>query len=91
MRPSARARMDSRGSTHTNTFDEQAAAASPWRKMNSGESNLSAHKLMVKGLADMWAEGPGGGHYENMRGPYTQLGCGVFVNGVDITFVQDFR
>src|SRR5436190_8699918 len=54
-------------------------------------SNLPAHKLTVKSLADMWAEGPGGGHYENLRGPYTQPGCGVFVNGVDITFVQDFR
>ncbi len=46
---------------------------------------------MVQGLAGMWAEGPGGGHYENMRGPYTEVGCGVFVNGVDITVVQDFR
>ena len=54
-------------------------------------TNLALHTLMVRGLADMWAEGPGGGHYENMRGPYTQLGCGVFVNGVDITVVQDFR
>ena len=32
-------------------------------------SNLTVHKLMVQGLAAMWAEGPGGGHYENMRGP----------------------
>ena len=54
-------------------------------------TNLALHTLMVRSLADMWAEGPGGGHYENMRGPYTQLGCGVFVNGVDITVVQDFR
>ena len=54
-------------------------------------SNLSVHKLLVQGLANMWAEGPGGGHYENMRGPYTELGCGVFVNGVEITIVQDFR
>jgi hypothetical protein len=28
---------------------------------------------------------------ENMRGPYTQLGCGVFVNGTEITVVQNFR
>jgi hypothetical protein len=35
------------------------------------------------GLAVMWGEGPGGGHYENMRGPYSQLGCGVFVSGAE--------
>ena len=54
-------------------------------------SNLPVHTLLVRGLANMWAEGPGGGHYENMRGPYTELGCGVFVSGVEITIVQDFR
>jgi hypothetical protein len=47
--------------------------------------------VIQQGLAMMWAEGPGGGHYENMRGSYTQLGCGVFVNGNEITVVQDFH
>jgi uncharacterized protein YkwD len=51
----------------------------------------SVHGVIQQGLALMWAEGPGGGHYENMRGPFTQLGCGVFVNGNEITVVQDFR
>ena len=32
-----------------------------------------------------------GGHYENMRGAYSQLGWGVCVNGAEITVVQDFR
>lgn len=54
-------------------------------------SNQSLHRLIEQGLAGMWAEGPGGGHYENMRGRYSQLGCGVFVNGNEITVVQDFR
>jgi uncharacterized protein YkwD len=53
--------------------------------------NQSLHGLIEQGLAGMWAEGPGGGHYENMRGRYSQLGCGVFVNGNEITVVQDFR
>src|SRR5262245_2773695 len=53
--------------------------------------STSVHTVIQQGLATMWAEGPGGGHYENMRGPYTQLGCGVFVNGTEITVVQDFR
>ena len=44
-----------------------------------------------QGLADMWAEGPGGGHYENMRGEYTELGCGIYIEDGSITVVQDFR
>ncbi len=53
-------------------------------------SATSVHAVIQQGLAGMWAEGPGGGHYENMRGSYTKLGCGVFVNGNEITVVQDF-
>ena len=63
--------------------------ASAENEMNG--SNQSLHGLIERGLAGMWAEGPGGGHYENMRGRYSQLGCGVFVNGNVITVVQDFR
>jgi hypothetical protein len=54
-------------------------------------SNYAVHGVIQQGLALMWAEGPEGGHYENMRGRYSQLGCGVFVNGNEITVVQDFR
>jgi uncharacterized protein YkwD len=54
-------------------------------------SSYSVHAVIQQGLAMMWAEGPGGGHYENMRGPYSELGCGVFINGSEITVVQDFR
>jgi uncharacterized protein YkwD len=57
----------------------------PWWK------RTSVRAVTQEGLAMMWAEGPGGGHHENMRGRYTQLGCGVFVNGNEITVVQDFR
>jgi uncharacterized protein YkwD len=51
----------------------------------------SVRSVIEKGIATMWAEGPKGGHYENIRGPYSQLGCGVFVNGTEITVVQDFQ
>jgi uncharacterized protein YkwD len=51
----------------------------------------SVHTVIQQGLAVMWAEGPSGGHYQNIVGPYTQLGCGIFVNGSEITVVQDFR
>ena len=51
----------------------------------------SVRSVIEQGLARMWAEGPGGGHYANMRGPYSRIGCGVFVNGTEITVVQNFR
>jgi hypothetical protein len=51
-----------------------------------------ADAMIPKCLAAMWAEGPGGGHYENMRGKYTQVACGfaTLPNG-SVWAVQDFR
>lgn len=51
----------------------------------------SVREIVRAGLALMWAEGPGGGHYEIIRGPYTALGCGIFVNGDEVTVVQDYQ
>ena len=51
----------------------------------------SVTATIKKGIADMWAEGPGGGHYENMKGDYTELGCGIYVDGSSVTVVQDYR
>jgi hypothetical protein len=42
-------------------------------------------------IAAFWSEGVGGAHYQNMIGPYTQLGCGLFVLGQSVTIVQDYR
>jgi len=47
--------------------------------------------IVEDGLALMWAEGAKGGHYHNMTGPYSELGCGVFVNGDEVTVVQAFH
>jgi uncharacterized protein YkwD len=47
-------------------------------------------QVITEGLALMWSEGPGGGHYENMIGNHAKLGCGVYVGGGAITVVQDF-
>jgi len=60
----------------------------PWWPLGSSDSVGSE---IQSALALMWAEGRGGGHYENMRGPYTQVGCGIFINGNEITVVQAFR
>ena len=39
----------------------------------------------------MWAEGPGGGHYETMKGNFNEVGCGLFVENGVVTITQDFR
>lgn len=44
------------------------------------------------GLEMMMDEGPGGGHYENMLGDYSEVGCGIFVTqGGEVWSIQDFR
>lgn len=42
-------------------------------------------------IGEFWSEGPSGGHYQNLVGPFTQLGCGLFVSTGMVLIVQDFR
>ncbi len=53
----------------------------------------SVTEVINRGTAQMMAEGPGGGHYENiLRDSSTRVGCGVFVTSSgDVWVVQDFR
>lgn len=51
----------------------------------------SVRDALERGLAMMWDEGPGGGHYENMTQPFTEIGCGIFVHRGEVTIVQEFR
>jgi uncharacterized protein YkwD len=51
----------------------------------------STQDAIAQSLSGFLSEGPGGGHYQNLMGNYTQVGCGVFLAGEQITFVQDFR
>jgi hypothetical protein len=57
--------------------------------------NLSRHgsvrSVIRSGLEQMWAQGPGGTHFENLRGQYTEVGCGIFVSDGEVTVSQDFR
>ena len=46
---------------------------------------------LEQGLQMMWDEGPSGGHYRNMVAQRSELGCGIFVNGSEVTIVQEFR
>ncbi len=48
-------------------------------------------KGLVSACLDaFWSEGPGGGHYDNMTGPYKTLGCGLYHSGTDYTIDQDY-
>jgi len=48
--------------------------------------------VIERGTAAMWSEGPGGGHYENIVGSYTAVGCGVYVSSDGlVTVTQDFH
>ena len=39
-----------------------------------------------------WAEGPSGGHYQNIAdNQCTQLGCGFGINGQNVTYTTEFR
>jgi len=38
------------------------------------------------------SQGPGGSHYDIVRGDYTEVGCGVFISELgEVTVSQDFR
>ena len=48
------------------------------------------HALVAACIEAFYAEGPGGGHYDNMMGNYGALGCGIHEAGGSVTIVQDF-
>jgi len=50
----------------------------------------SVRRALSKCLRAFYAEGPGGGHFENMLGEYSTVGCGVYVAGGGVSIVQDF-
>jgi hypothetical protein len=53
--------------------------------------NYAVRDVITQGLATMWAAGPAGEHYAILAGPYSEVGCGVFVNGSEVTVAQDYR
>jgi len=47
--------------------------------------------IIQQGLAQMWQAGVQGAHYRVLVGPYTEVGCGLFIADGEVTVVQDFR
>jgi uncharacterized protein YkwD len=52
---------------------------------------FGVRNVIQQGLRQMWQNGPSGEHYNIIVGDYSQIGCGVFVNGSEVTVTQDFR
>jgi hypothetical protein len=52
---------------------------------------LGVRTVIQEGLQQMWNIGPAGEHYDIMTGAFSQIGCGIFVNGSEVTVAQDFR
>jgi hypothetical protein len=60
----------------------------PWWPLSNFESVAG---VVIGGLGMMWDEGPRGDHRRNMEGPFREVGCGIFVDGDEVTVVQAFR
>ena len=52
---------------------------------------FGVRSVIQQGLQQMWVSGPRGEHYDIMIGDFSQIGCGIFVNGSEVTVAQDFR
>jgi uncharacterized protein YkwD len=52
---------------------------------------FSVRAVIQRGLAQMWQVGPGGEHYDIIAGSFSEIGCGIAVNGSEVTVTQDFR
>lgn len=48
-------------------------------------------RVVAAAIAVFWREGPGGPHYENLRGDWRVVGCGVWAEQGTVTVVQHFR
>jgi hypothetical protein len=46
---------------------------------------------MRAAMEGFYGEGPSGGHYQNLEGQFSQVGCGVYIANQRITLIQDFR
>ena len=60
----------------------------PWWRL----SRYGSVRVIIRdGLANEWSEGPGGSHWQNMTGDYSELACGIAVKDGEVTVTQDFR
>ena len=54
-------------------------------------SGSNVRQTISQAIAAFHSEGPSGGHWQNLMGPFNEVGCGVATGGGGITFVQNLR
>lgn len=80
------------GQPHAYWGQHHTGSASAENQVNRWSMSGSVRATLQRAIAGFWSEGPGGPHYENIiRSTYTEIGCGVYVDGTVLTFVQEFR
>ncbi len=79
------------GSPHVYFRQTQGSGVSRAEIELLGWHDFTIHQTIDQGLGQMWEAGPGSEHYDILAGPYSQIGCGIFVNGSTVTVAQDFR
>jgi len=68
---------------HSGAFAENEAVRWPFTP--------PVQRVVAEAIAAFWREGPGGPHYENVRGDWRVVGCGVWAEQGTVTVVQHFR
>lgn len=87
------AKSDSETGKAHGAFDACADQVDNWHGIAQNEcpGYGSVESTLTTCLDQMWAEGPGGGHYDNMTGKSTQMACGIYVTPQGkVWLVQDY-
>jgi hypothetical protein len=74
------AKSDSESGKAHGAFNDCADQVKHWSGIAQNECpNYKSVEATLTGCIDMmWAEGPGGGHYDNMMGGSTHMACGFY-------------
>jgi hypothetical protein len=88
------AEQDHHGGPHDHFIQTQGGGIAfaenecPHWDLSFGDGDLD--QLVRNCVKAFYDEGPGGGHYDNMMGDHRGLGCGIYIEGTDVTIVQDY-
>lgn len=87
------AKSDSESGKAHGAFDACLNEVKGWKGVAQNEcpNYGSVEDTLTKCLDAMWAEGPGGGHYDNMTGNSTKTACGFYTTpSGKVWMIQDF-
>jgi hypothetical protein len=87
------AKSDSETGKAHGAFDACLGEVKSWKAAGQNEcpGYASVESALGTCLDMMWAEGPGGGHYDNMVGKSTHTACGLFTTPQGkVWMIQDF-